>query len=275
MTHLHENIKSEMARLKHSKRTIIIGFGFFGVISAAIIVLLFLKVAEERETNQINEKLIELLKSENINLQKVINENKNQIAYLSQRNEMILLQQQQARTNEMILMEQRAKENQKQIEEKINRQNLIQPQIQRNLTENTFKPQEPSISNIKPYTPSNQNNIQNYTPRRMYQKYTSAKLVSDSKIEVMPDNRLKSSMRIVGRYIERPVATISCGKNQRIYNIVNECTGTAFPFDRVFYKKSNQKSIENVDRSTHMVECEYNYEHGIMHDCSVKLIGVR
>ncbi|MGE0738279.1 hypothetical protein [Sulfurimonas sp.] len=149
-----------------------------------------------------------------------------------------------------------------------------QPKLERIKPNTTFTPQVPSISNMKPI----QQNIPRYTPpkpMKMYPRYSVAKLVSDSKIERMKDNRLKANMPIFGRYTDKPVALIECGKNERVYQIVNECTGTVFPLEKIYFKESNKKSIMNYDKKTHMVECAYNQEHGIMHDCSVKLIGVR
>lgn len=142
----------------------------------------------------------------------------------------------------------------------------------------TPKHQEPTITKIEPIQKLQNNNMPRYTPPapiKMYPRYTVAKLVSDSKIEKMRDNRLKSNMPIFGRYMDRPVVALECGKNERVHTIVNECTGTVFPMEQVYFRESNKKSIMNYDKKTHMVECAYNQEHGIMHDCSVKLIGVR
>ncbi len=131
---------------------------------------------------------------------------------------------------------------------------------------------------VKPIQQNYNQNIPRYTPPKpmqMYPRYSAAKLVSDSKIEVMPDNRLKSNMPIYGKYINKPVVTIECGNNERVHTIVNECRGAVFPLEQVYFKESNKKSIMNHDMRTHMVECAYNQEHGIMHDCNVKLIGIR
>lgn len=269
MNHLHENIKLEMARLKHSKKTIILGFGFFGVISTTVITLLFLKVAEERQTNQKNEKIIEQIKYENVNLQKIINENKNQIEYLNRRIGILLTEQRN------LYQQQREIEQRQQVKKY---EPTPQPKQEEIKPNTNFSPQVPNISNIKPIQQNYNQNIPRYTPPKpikMYPRYSAAKLVSDSKIEVMPDNRLKSNMPIVGRYIDRPVVALECGKNERVYQIVNECTGTVFPLEQVYFRESNKESIMNHDLKTHMVECAYNQEHGIMHDCSVKLIGVK
>lgn len=91
----------------------------------------------------------------------------------------------------------------------------------------------------------------------------------------MHDNRLKSNMPIYGRYIKEYGIITECGKNENIYQIMNECTGMVFPLEKIYYKKSNAGNIQNHNRNTHMVECKYDYDNGLMHDCDVKLIGIK
>lgn len=273
MQHLHENIKLEMARLKHSKRMIKVGFAIFALCSIVIIGIMFTNIAEKREKETRQEEKINKLSHENINLQKEIielsNEHKNQMAYLNRRNEILLTEQRS------LYQQQREIEQRQQVK----RCEPIPQQKQEEIKPNTtFSPQVPSISNIKPIQQNYNQNIPRYTPPKpmqMYPRYSAAKLVSDSKIEVMPDNRLKSNMPIYGRYINKPVITIECGKNEKIYKIINECTGAVFPLDRIYFKESNKKNIINHNMKTHMVECIYDQEHGIMHDCNVKLIEIR
>lgn len=270
MQHLHENIKIEMAGLKHSKRVAVMGFVFFAIISAALIVVMFSKIIEERESNEKHIKNIDNLKYENTNLQKDIIEHKNQIEYLNRRISILLTEQRSLYQQQQREIEQR---------QQVKRYEPIpQPKQEEVKPNTTFSPQVPSISNMKPIQQSYNQNIPRYTPpkpMKMYPRYSAAKLVSDSKIEVLPDNRLKSNMPIYGRYINKPVVTIECGNNERVHTIVNECRGAVFPLEQVYFRESNKKSIMNHDLKTHMVECAYNQEHGIMHDCNVKLIGVR
>jgi hypothetical protein len=148
---------------------------------------------------------------------------------------------------------------------------------------------KPIISNNqnKPQKIQNQNIHQNYAePERRkentyitqknvtnkrYIRYGQAKLVSDSRIEVMPDNRLKSTMPIYGKYINKYFTQADCGNNERVYKIVNECSANALLFEQIYFKESNADDIQNHNRNTHMVECLYNYENGVMHDCRVKM----
>ena len=270
MQHLHENIKIEMARLKHSKRVAVMGFVFFAIISSIFIGIMFLKVVEEREANAREEKIINDLKYENTNLQKEIIEHKNQIEYLNRRIGILLTEQRSLYQQQQLEIEQR---------QQAKRYEQIQkPKQVESEPNTTFKPQEQSVSKVQPTQQNYNRNLPRYTPPapiKMYPRYTVAKLVSDSRIERMQDNRLKSNMPIFGRYMDRPVVALECGKNERVHTIVNECTGTVFPLEQVYFRESNKKSIMNHDIKTHMVECAYNQEHGIMHDCSVKLIGVR
>ncbi len=229
MHHLNENIKTEIARLKHSKRTIMIGFVFFGVISAAVVILLFLKVVEEREVNQRNEKLIEQLKYENVNMQKSNNNTREQISNLINQNERLsreINQINMLRNQERQLL--------------LQRNNSYKPQIN-NQYSNITKKEEPVYENQtiqKNETHQRANTTQKYqAPRVMYPNYTNAKLVSDSEIKRMPDNRFKSTMPIYGRYINEIAAGAICGKNEIIYRIENECHAYIFPLEKIFFKK--------------------------------------
>ncbi|MDD3855278.1 hypothetical protein [Sulfurimonas sp.] len=268
MKHIYNNDKLEIQKLEHSNKMIKIGSIIFTLISAVIMAMMFLKIVEEREANGKKEKITNEIKNQNVNLQREIIEHQNQIAYLNRRIEILLTEQR------------RAYQQQQEIEQRQVRryEPTPQPRQEEVKPNTTFSPQVPSISNIKPIQQNYNQNIPRYTPpkpMKMYPRYSVAKLVSDSKIEVMSDNRLKSNMPIYGRYIDRPVVALECGKNERVYKIVNECTATVFPLEKIYFKESNKKSIQNNDRNTHMVECMYNYENGIMHDCNVKLIGVR
>lgn len=261
MKHLYENNKIEISKLKHSKRMNKIGFAIFALCSIIIIGVMFINIVEQREKEKKQDEVINKLSYENTNLQKINNEIKNQINGLSNQN------------NEL----RRIYNNYTQARQQYIKPEQIEPKIQeQKYTQEKSKIAEPKIydqQNI--YTTPKYQTPKYKAPKKMYNRYTVAKLVSDSKVEVMPDNRLKSNMNIYGRYTERPVTSIECGKNERIYKIQNECTGIAFPLDIVYFKKSNANNIQNYNRKTHMVECLYDYENGLMHDCDVKLIGIQ
>ncbi|MGE4419748.1 MAG: hypothetical protein AB7D38_07920 [Sulfurimonas sp.] len=256
MKHLHNNDKLEIQRLKHSKRTIKVGFILFTIISVAVIAMMFLKTVEDKKINEKANEIISNLENENKALRRDVTSKQNQISYLTRKN-------QELQRNRSI--EQSKSRQVKPTIKQYSKPKVRTPKIQ----EQQYTRSGPSISKPKIY------NKPKYTAtKKMYQRYTAAKLVSDSKITVMSDNRLKSNMPIYGRYIKEYGITTECGKNENIYKIMNECTGVVFPLDKIYFKKSNAKNIQNHNRKTHMVECLYDYENGVMHDCSVKLIGV-
>ena len=41
--------------------------------------------------------------------------------------------------------------------------------------------------------------------------------------------------------------------------------------DKVYFSKSRKNSITKYNRKDHMLECLYSEEHGIFHDCRVKI----
>ena len=114
------------------------------------------------------------------------------------------------------------------------------------------------------------------TSTKRYQRFSkNIKLVSDSKITMNNDNRLTSNAYILGRYYKKDILSTKCGNNEDIYKVINECRiKLLHGFDTVYSSKSNLKRIKSFNRNTHMIECKYNKEHGLMQDCSIKLIGV-
>lgn len=108
---------------------------------------------------------------------------------------------------------------------------------------------------------------------KTYQKYTSRiKLISDSKITVLPDNRLKSNSQIYGRYYGYQQNSINCNRKENLYKVVDDCSmKLGLVTDEVYFSKSHQKTIKNYNRNNHMLECDYNQENGVFHDCKVKI----
>uniref|UniRef100_UPI0025E83D62 hypothetical protein n=1 Tax=Sulfurimonas sp. TaxID=2022749 RepID=UPI0025E83D62 len=62
---------------------------------------------------------------------------------------------------------------------------------------------------------------------------------------------------------------------QNIYKVVDECKATiSFGNGKIYFKKSNVESLKDYDSKTYMIECKYNQEHGLMHDCNVKVKSI-
>jgi len=252
----HKDLEIEYSKLNHSRRMIKIGFVIFALCSIAIIGIMFINIVDQREKEKRQDEIINRFSYENTNLRKEINAQQNQITYLARRNEELL------RTQRSRYQEQP-------------KQTYQQPRKKEIHVDNVFKQQEPSINKPAPTIQQNKYTAPKYTePKKMYQRYGNAKLVSDSKITVMPDNRLKSNMKIYGRYIRKPITSPTCGKNENIYKIVNECSSRVSLFEEIYFKKSMANEVNNFNQNTQMIECLYDYENGVMHDCSVKLIGV-
>lgn len=112
-----------------------------------------------------------------------------------------------------------------------------------------------------------------YTPTKKYIKYRGyKKLVSDSTITTRSDNRLKSNAPIYALYYHRLLST-DCNLKQDMYKVVDECKGsnTLYGMNELYFKKSNVNDVKRFNEDTHMIECIYNQEHGLMHDCNVKM----
>lgn len=105
------------------------------------------------------------------------------------------------------------------------------------------------------------------------------KLKSDSKIYMNKHNKkLKSNSSIYGEFylkrylIDNGVLNVVCDKFERKYKIVNECRLSIVGLSNGVYTKRNRiNDIKKMNVNTHMLECKYSKEHGIMHDCSVKI----
>jgi cell division protein FtsB len=150
-------------------------------------------------------------------------------------------------------------------------------------------------NNIRTIKPNKQNSTQNiysnntrtknqtttnyipYKPVKKYQSFSnSIKLVSDSRIIKKSDNRLESSAPIYGRYYPimgiKEVHGINCNLKENIYNVEDECSmRIALSGDKIYTSKMRAKDFENFNKDRYMIECDYSKEHGIMHNCSLKL----
>jgi len=41
--------------------------------------------------------------------------------------------------------------------------------------------------------------------------------------------------------------------------------------DKLYFNKSNINELKFFNTRTHKIECKYNQEHGLMHDCRAKI----
>ena len=129
--------------------------------------------------------------------------------------------------------------------------------------------------------------IKNINKNQYYKKYqnfsNSIELISDSKIRKQNNNKLQSNAAIYGRYhpvsysvinpSKNQITNIQCGLKNNTYNVVDECSmNISNNFDKVYLGTMNAKSIKEFDYKTHMIECDYNKEYGMMHDCKIKMI---
>jgi hypothetical protein len=137
---------------------------------------------------------------------------------------------------------------------------------------------KPKINTIsRTYTQPNTNAYTQpkttYKPIKIYQHYSNRiKLISDSRITRKSDNRLESNSGIRGRYFNHEEHNFNCKRKENIPNVIDECSmNLSLINDVVYFRKSNLNSIKKYNKKTHMLECEYSKEHGIFHDCSVKI----
>ncbi len=118
---------------------------------------------------------------------------------------------------------------------------------------------------------------------KTYQEFSKhIKLISDSKITKGRDNKLNSSAPIYGRYYAKSssfpntaknqITNIKCGLKNNRYGVVDECSmKISNSFDTVYLGKMDSRSIRNFNYKTHMIECDYNKEYGVMGDCKIKI----
>lgn len=118
---------------------------------------------------------------------------------------------------------------------------------------------------------------------KTYQNFSSEiKLVSDSKITKEYNNKLKSNAPIYGRYYAKAysslnpypnqIAKIQCGLKNDRYGIVDECSmRISQNHDKVYLGKMDSRNISEFNYKTHMIECLYSKNHGIMGSCKVKM----
>ena len=124
---------------------------------------------------------------------------------------------------------------------------------------------------------------QRKTTHTNYQRFSSdIKLVSDSKIRVSSDGKLVSNTSIYGRYYPKAYGVLNTGKNQissvrcelknNRYGVEDECSmKISEQFDKMYLGKLDSKSIKDFNHKTHMIECKYSKQYGIMHGCKVKI----
>jgi len=224
------------------------------IISITITGMMFLKTKETIEKNETYARIIKRLESDNIDMKNRFNKERE------------LISRYQKNSRELALENARLKRS--------NTSTRVKPKTYARTkeTQQTYiKPK--NKTNNKTYTPKQ--NINN-KPTKNFQRYRGYKnLVSSSKITVRNDNRFKSNATIFGNYENRLLGNVNCDIKQNIYRVVDECVvNHLVSGDKLYLRRSNAKSIKNFDSNTHMIECQYSQQHGLMHDCNVKLKSI-
>ena len=132
-------------------------------------------------------------------------------------------------------------------------------------------------------TPIIKQTTQNKTTYKNYQRFSNnIKLISDSKVKVSSNGKLTSNASIYGRYYPKAYGVLNTGKNQisnikcglknNRYTIEDECSmQISEQFDKVYLGEMDAKNIKNFNYKTHMIECKYSKQYGLMHGCKVKI----
>jgi hypothetical protein len=154
-----------------------------------------------------------------------------------------------------------------------------------NNTRNT-KPQNTTQRNETQYSNEHKKKIATYNKmntkkhvvdNKRYQRFSgNIRLVSDSRITIQSNNKLKSNASIKGRYYPmnalKMIYNIQCDNKKSLYNVRDECSmRISSSGDLVYLGKMESRNIANVDYTDHMIECTYSKKYGIMHDCKAKL----
>lgn len=210
------------------------------------------------------------LKKENINYQLEIQALNNEIKYQEDKNNILI------RDKARIQQQMTAYKNAYNKQNQQNYRTKITPKKQSKEIEqvyNTYKP-KPTYKKRTEYNKHN-----SVKPTKRYQEFSKyIELVSDSEISKMNDNRLRSNQKINGRY--KPTSSylsiynVNCNQKERMLGIRNECSMKISPaMDLVYLSEMEARSIKEFDYKTHMIECKYSKQYGIMHDCKPKLLS--
>lgn len=123
-----------------------------------------------------------------------------------------------------------------------------------------------------------------YINAKTFEDYTKTmKIISDSKIYVDKNNLLYSSSPIYGRFysnshlafLNNGINNIRCDLKNHFYNVVDECSmviqNSYLKSNKVFLGKMDSLHINEFNYKTHMIECKYDKDHGVMHNCQIKI----
>jgi len=264
---------SKQNNYKDSKTSIMkTVFVFLLIISITATGLMYLKTKETIEKNNNLARIIKKLESDNIDIKNRLNEERELISRYKNNARQLAYENSRLKRNNNI--------------------SSVKPKTYTKRTERKqvyIKPKTTNNTYIRPKvnTPPRTYTKQSVTaPVKKYQRFSSnIKLKSDSKINIKSDNRLQSNLRIYGRYYPRKysvvspsknqVSNINCNLSQNIYKVVDECSMTiSDSFDKVYLGKMNIDRMKTFDRETHMIECIYSQNNGLMHDCKVKLKAI-
>lgn len=211
------------------------------------------------------------LKNENLGLQKEVNLLKNKIIEADNNKFKDNLIAHYQRDNKRLALElHRTKQNIRYLKE-----NRYVKQENRTTQRTNNKPIRQNYTYKKP-----SNHKQIVLKKKMYQSFSNnIKLVSDSKITKQHNNRLVSNSPIYGIY--KPanwhmykVYNAKCNDKANRYNIVDECSVmTIQGGDKLYTTEMRINELKKFDSNTHMIECLYDQNFGIMHDCKIKIFS--
>lgn len=236
-------------------------FGIIAIIGAGAYSVYEIDHLKKVNTFQSNQ--IKLLKEENIAITKEII-NKSKIIEHYQKNNLEL-------AHEIRDLKSKLKYARENIKER--HHYIINPKQNQQQKYTNYQPKQKTQinTNSKP-------NYQTNKSQKKYQKFSNKiKFVSDSTITKLPDNRMTSNMPIKGRYyppisMKEIIYQENCNRKENLYNAVDECSmKITWTGDIIYSSKMNVKDLKEFDKNTHMIECEYSKDHGILHNCMKKL----
>jgi len=224
----------------------------------------FIEITKEKENLH---KIINNLKSENSSIKRSRDTKQRLVNSLTQQNRSLV---RQVRTNRNY--------NSSNIKAK----NYTKPRARKTTKKTYSKPNTETR-----YYDSSRHQTKNTTTKnkntKTYQNFSQyIHLISDSKIQKRNDNKLTSSAPIYGRFYSKDdpmynyernqISNIICGLKNNRYGAVDECSmKMSDNFDLVYLGTMDSRNIMNYNNRTHMIECTYSREHGIMHNCKIKI----
>ncbi|MFT5660999.1 MAG: hypothetical protein ACI9TV_001643 [Sulfurimonas sp.] len=267
MNPIYNKDKIQNSNLKHTNKMWKIGFS---IITLILIIIVYIGIIEFNDLTRGKESL-------NLTVKRLSQENQN-IKRKSDINERLLKSSQVELRK--LTHENRRLKNRTYTSSNNKTSNYVKPTQKKSYT--------PAKNYTQSYTPTNRKQKTYTQPKtiasiKKYQNFSkNIKLKSYSKITKKSDNRLDSTTVIYGMFHPKPysvinphknqIANIKCGLKNNRYKAIDECSmELGNNFDRVYLGTMDAKSIKDFNYKTHMIECTYSKEHGIMHSCKKKM----